>query len=65
MSQRKSSESSKRRVFSEEFKQDAVRLVAREGYSLAASALTVGVDESSLRQGDARLAVGMHFLSAK
>jgi len=29
MSQRKSSEPSKRRVFSEEFKQDAVRLVAR------------------------------------
>jgi len=46
----------KRRTFTEEFKQDAVRLVVGEGYSFAAAAQAVGVGEPSLRQWHARLA---------
>lgn len=46
----------KRRVFSEEFKRDAVRLVVSEGYTFAAAAEAVGVGEQSLRQWHARLA---------
>ena len=46
----------KRRTFTEEFKQDAVRLVVSEGYSFAAAAQAVGVGEQSLRQWHARLA---------
>ena len=46
----------KRRVFSEEFKQDAIRLVTNEGYSFAAAAKAVGVGEQSLRKWHARLA---------
>ena len=46
----------KRRVFTEEFKQDAVRLVVNEGYTLAAAAKAVGVGEQSLRMWHARLA---------
>lgn len=48
--------SRKRRVFSEEFRQDAVRLVVRENYSFAAAAKAVGVGEPSLRKWHARLA---------
>ena len=46
----------KRRVFSEEFKQDAVRLVVSESYTFAAAAKAVGVGEQSLRKWHARLA---------
>ena len=46
----------KRRTFTEEFKQDAVRLVVSEGYSFATVAQAVGVGEQSLRQWHARLA---------
>jgi len=56
MSTKKSPEPSKRRVFSEEFKQDAVRLVVSEGYTFATAAAAVGVGEPSLRQWHARLA---------
>jgi len=48
--------SRKRRVFSEEFKQDAVRLVVSENYTIAAAAKAVGVGEQSLRKWHARLA---------
>jgi transposase len=56
MSQTKAESSRKRRVFSEEFKQDAVRLVVNEDYSFAAAAEAVGVGEQSLRKWHARLA---------
>ncbi len=56
MSQTKAEAPRKRRVFSEEFKQDAVRLVVNEGYSIAAAARAVGVGEQSLRKWHARLA---------
>ena len=46
----------KRRRFSDEFKQDAVRLVVSEGYAFAAAAEAVGVDEQCLRRWHARLA---------
>lgn len=55
-SQSQAGSSRKRRVFSEEFKQDAVRLVVSEGYTFAAAAQAVGVGEQSLRQWHARLA---------
>jgi transposase len=56
MSQTKAEGPRKRRVFSEEFKQDAVRLVVNERYSFAAAAQAVGVGEQSLRKWHARLA---------
>ena len=56
MSHSKVEASRKRRVFSEEFKQDAVRLVVNEDYSFAAAAQAVGVGEQSLRKWHARLA---------
>ena len=56
MSQTKAEAPRKRRVFSEEFKQDAVRLVVNEDYSFAAAAQAVGVGEQSLRKWHARLA---------
>ena len=56
MSQTKAEAPRKRRVFSEEFKHDAVRLVVNEGYSFAAAAQAVGVGEQSLRKWHARLA---------
>ena len=56
MSQTKAEASRKRRKFSEEFKQDAVRLVVNEDYSFAAAAQAVGVGEQSLRKWHARLA---------
>src|SRR5258705_3577955 len=56
MSQTKAEAPRKRRVFSEEFKQDAVRLVVNEDYSFAAAAKAVGVGEQSLRKWHARLA---------
>ena len=39
----------KRRVFSEEFKRDAVNLVVVEGYTIAAAARAVNVLDGSLR----------------
>ena len=45
-----------KRVFTEEFKVDAVRLVSVEGYTIAAAAKSVGVGEPSLRKWHARLA---------
>ena len=56
MSQMKAEAPRKRRRFSEEFKQDAIRLVTNEGYSFAAAAKAVGVGEQSLRKWHARLA---------
>ena len=56
MSQTKAEVPRKRRVFTDEFKQDAVRLVVNEGYSFAAAARAVGVGEQSLRKWHARLA---------
>ena len=56
MSHSKIEASRKRRVFSEEFKQDAVRLVVGENYTFAAAAKAVGVGEQSLRKWHARLA---------
>ncbi len=55
-SQSQAGSSRKRRVFSEEFKQDAVRLVVSGGYTFAAAAQAVGVGEQSLPQWHARLA---------
>ena len=45
MSHSKAEVSRKRRVFSDEFKQDAVRLVVSEKYTFAAAAKAVGVGE--------------------
>jgi transposase len=56
MSELKAEVPRKRRVFTEEFKRDAVRLVVNEGYTLAAAAKAVGVGEQSLRAWHARLA---------
>ena len=56
MSQIKAETPLKRRRFSEEFKQDAVRLVVCERYTFAAAAKAVGVGEQSLRKWHARLA---------
>jgi len=39
-----------RRSFTEEFKRDAVNLVAVEGYSFSRAALAVGVSANSLRR---------------
>jgi transposase len=49
-------ESRKRRVFSDEFKQDAVRLVTTSGYTFAAAAKSLGIGEPSLRQWHAKFA---------
>ena len=56
MSQLQSEVPRKRRRFTEEFKQAAVRLVVSEGYTLAAAAKAVGVGEQSLRKWQSRLA---------
>ena len=47
--------SSRKRRFGEEFKRDAVRLVAEEKYSFQAAATAVGVSEQSLRAWHAKL----------
>ena len=44
-----------RRRYSDDFKQDAVRLVAEEKYTFKAAAKAVGVSEKSLRDWHARL----------
>ena len=46
---RSSRSSPRKRRFSEEFKRDAVRLVAEEKYSFKAAATAVNVSEQSLR----------------
>lgn len=46
----------RRRRFSSEFKEDAVRLVVREGYTFRAAAKAVGVNEQTLRNWHAKLA---------
>ena len=46
----------KRRTFSDEFKQDAVRLITDEKYTFKAAAEALGVGEQSLRQWHAKLA---------
>ena len=40
----------RRKIYSREFKQEAVRLVRESGQSLAATARDLGVDENSLRK---------------
>ena len=45
-----------RRTFSDEFKQDAVNLVVKQGYSFAAAAKAVDVSSRSLREWHAQLA---------
>jgi len=56
MNQTKAERPLKRRRFTEEFKQDAVRLIVNEGYTFAAAAKAVGVGEQSLRKWHTRLA---------
>jgi transposase len=46
--------SPRRRRFSEEFKRDAVRLVAAEGYTFKAAAAAVGISDQSLRAWHAK-----------
>ena len=46
----------KRRKFSTEFKQDAVDLVVKQGYSISAAAQAVGVEYRSLKEWHAKLA---------
>ena len=45
-----------KRLFSDEFKRDAVRLIVEEKYTFRAAAATLGVREQSLRQWHAKLA---------
>ena len=45
-----------RRTFSDDFKQDAVNLVVKQGYSFAAAANAVDVSSRSLREWHAQLA---------
>ncbi len=46
-----------RRIFTPQFKQDAVRLITDEKYTFKAAAEALGVGEQSLRQWHAKLAV--------
>ncbi|RCS51940.1 transposase [Bremerella cremea] len=46
----------KRPTYSDEFKQDAVRLVVEEGYSFKKACQAVGVCEATLRSWHAKLA---------
>jgi transposase len=50
MSEPKSSRPRAKRSFTEEFKQDAVRLVTIQKYSFAATAKALGISEQSLRR---------------
>ncbi len=56
MGSTKVDEPRQRRVFADEFRQDAVRLVTVERYTFAAAAKSLGVGEQSLRQWHAKLA---------
>ena len=55
MSESEQEASPRKRRFGEEFKRDAVRLVAEEQYSFKAAAAAVGVSEQSLRAWHAKL----------
>jgi transposase len=46
----------KRPTYSDEFKQDAVRLIVKEGYSFKAACQAVGVCDATLRAWHAKLA---------
>ncbi len=50
MPRRDRSQPSKAKVYSDEFKRNAVQLVTEQNYSIAAAARAVGVSEPSLRQ---------------
>jgi transposase len=50
MPRRDPSQPSKAKVYSDEFKRNAVQLVTEQNYSIAAAARAVGVSEPSLRQ---------------
>jgi transposase len=56
MSEPKSSRPRAKRSFTEEFKQDAVRLVTIQKYSFAAAAKALGISEQSLRRWHSLLA---------
>lgn len=49
-SDRKAGKVPSRRIFTEEFKRDAVNLVVEQGYSFKAAAAAVGVSSRSLRE---------------
>jgi transposase len=56
MKESQSTRQKQRRTFSEEFKQEAVRLITVEKYTFKAAAQALGVGEQSLRKWHARLA---------
>lgn len=56
MSAKQATKPYQQRRFSTEFKQDAVRLVTQEHYSIAAAAKAVGVSAQSLRAWHAKFA---------
>lgn len=56
MDEAQSSGQRKRRTFTDEFKQDAVRLVSDEKYTFKAAAAALGVGEQSLRKWHSKLA---------
>jgi transposase len=56
MDESQSVERKQRRTFTDEFKQDAVRLITDEKYTFKAAAEALGVGEQSLRQWHAKLA---------
>lgn len=56
MSENDQESSPRQRRFSDEFKRDAVRLVAEEQYSFKSAATAVGVSEQSLRAWHAKFA---------
>lgn len=56
MDETKVPSSATRRTFTDEFKQDAVRLIVDEKYTFSAAAKALGVGEQSLRQWHAKLA---------
>ena len=47
--------SAKRRRYSDEFKQDALRLIVTEGYTFKAAAEAVGISDQTLRAWHAKL----------
>tara|TARA_A100001391_G_scaffold119368_2_gene81254 strand:- start:268 stop:567 length:300 start_codon:yes stop_codon:yes gene_type:complete len=50
------SEKQKRRTFTAEFKQNAVDLIAKQGYSFSAASESLGVDATTLRSWHRKLA---------
>ena len=55
MGEAQSSASKKRRTFTDEFKQDAVRLITVEKYTFKAAAAALGVGEQNLRSWHRKL----------